>query len=84
MNGFIGHNLKLARISLRLSVSDLAKKIGVSRQEIYNYESGKRAPNFLHLRKLSNILDKPNLYFFKKLDNSFTKDRPFIFYCNSK
>lgn len=36
-----GNNIKSRRISLQMKVEDLAKKVGVSKQTIYRYETGK-------------------------------------------
>lgn len=84
MKKFLGRNLKIARLSLRLSVKDLASKLQVSGQLIYDYEKNKRSPSFEILRKLSIILDKHHLYFFKKLDDYFTENDPHIFICYNK
>ncbi len=78
---FIGYNLKIARLSLRLSVKDLSSTLKVNKQSIYNYENNKRCPSFILITRLCIILDKPYLYFFKKLDNRFTKDNSFLFMC---
>ncbi len=54
------------RLSKRWSVADLARKMGVKKQTIYNWESGKTEPKlsqFLHLYAIvgldvANILPK--------------------------
>tara|TARA_R110000868_G_C10948448_1_gene767611 strand:- start:995 stop:1249 length:255 start_codon:yes stop_codon:yes gene_type:complete len=84
MKTFLGENLQMARISLRLSVKDLSEKVGCTRQAIYNYENSARVPDFNILLRLSKILDKPHLYFFKELNKDFNKNVSTSFFCYKK
>lgn len=52
-----GDKLKSARELKNMSVDDLAEKIGVSRQTIYDWEAGKSEPRKGKLDKLREILN---------------------------
>lgn len=49
--------IKLYRQSLGLTQTDIARKIGVSRQAYQHYEQGDREPTFDTLKKLCIIFD---------------------------
>ena len=49
--------LKEIRESKKIKIVDVAKRLGVSRITIWNYESGKRTPSFNALVKLAQIYD---------------------------
>ena len=51
-----GKNLKYYRLKKNLSMKALADKVGVSNMAISNYESGKRTPDIMILRKLAEAL----------------------------
>lgn len=51
------HKLEHVRIDAGLSRSELAKKVGVSRITIWQYEKNKRKPNPKMLRKLATALN---------------------------
>lgn len=53
----IGDKLKNLRLSKKLKQSDLAKKSGVSRVAIGNYERGDRQPNVEILSKIATALE---------------------------
>ena len=50
-------NLREARKGLRLTQTELGKKIGVSQRSIANYESGKVVPHRPTLEKLASVLN---------------------------
>ncbi len=58
-------NLTRMRLSKGLSVQELAEKAGLSRQIIYNYESGNAFPKVEALAKLSKALNCEKADFFK-------------------
>lgn len=43
MDVFLGSKLKEARESLKISQVDAARKVGISRQRLFNYENGSRS-----------------------------------------
>ena len=49
--------LKVARIKSNYSQETLANKIGVTRETICSWETGKTSPNVPQLKKLSEILN---------------------------
>lgn len=59
VNGYrinaIGSNIKSLRSRLGLTVSELAKRMDVSYQTVYRWESGERIPDITMLIELANI-----------------------------
>ncbi len=53
------NNLKAVRKQLRVTQSELAHEVGVSRQSIYAIESGKSEPSLSLALKISKSLDTP-------------------------
>lgn len=53
--------VKALRAALFLSQGELAKKIGVNRNTITNYEVGRRKPRFLTLKALIDLAKSNNL-----------------------
>ena len=51
--------LKAARINAGLTQSDVAKKIGISRESLQNYESYRTCPSFVIASKLAELYDLP-------------------------
>ena len=56
MENIVFNTLISQRTGLRLSVADVAKHVGVSRETVYNWEKGKSVPEVKYLNKLSEIL----------------------------
>ncbi len=53
----IGDRIKYYRNKLKISQEELANKCGLSRNAIYNYEKGKRRPDFLVLDDIAQALE---------------------------
>lgn len=51
-------NFKQWREELCLNQTELAKKVKVSRQTVWNWEHGKSAPEFHHVAELQKISDR--------------------------
>lgn len=56
MENIVFNTLISQRTGLGLSVADVAKHVGVSRETVYNWEKGKTVPEVKYLNKLSEIL----------------------------
>lgn len=67
---FNGKNLKNARLYRRMTLTELASKINVTKQAMSLYENGKNTPDYEKILKISHILDFPHEFFFQ----SFTFD----------
>lgn len=50
--------IKKIRISLLIDQDQFAKKVGISRQAISNYERGVRKPSLKNIRKMKDIADE--------------------------
>lgn len=72
--------IREARISRGLSLTDLAEKLGVTKQSISKYELGTVNVPTENLIKISNILDFPISFFFKEkiIDNKFSPSITFF------
>lgn len=62
--------LREARIVRGLSISDLASKVGVSRQAISQFELGEHAPKTETMMGLINVLKFPRGFFYKDYKDS--------------
>ncbi|WP_303975022.1 XRE family transcriptional regulator [Streptococcus merionis] len=61
---FQAERLKRLREERQLKQADIAKQLGLSRASYFNWESGKTRPNQANLKRLSEVLDVPETYFF--------------------
>ena len=59
----LGKKIKLARVELDLTQTQLARKIGAKQKSISRYEAGKSVPKVETLMKLAKALRKPSGYF---------------------
>ena len=59
-------NIKKERINKNLTQSQLAKKLGVSKQAVCDWEKGRSIPHYTKLKNLSEILEKPIDYLLKQ------------------
>jgi transcriptional regulator with XRE-family HTH domain len=60
----LGQKIYKKRINKGLSQFELGEKIGVSHVMISNYESGKKSPQIITLKKLAEVLEVDFNYFF--------------------
>lgn len=70
INKYVGSKIKDYRKSFGLSQEDLAKKIGVGKTTISNYEVGIRSPKKPQLIKLSEVFDVAIDDFFPQTDST--------------
>jgi len=63
---FHGERLKSARYFNKMSISDLAKRVNISKQAISQYETNKNKPKINVLINLSSVLGFPSEYFYNQ------------------
>ncbi|QED49370.1 XRE family transcriptional regulator [Cytobacillus dafuensis] len=63
---FNGQRLKEARLYNKLTITELAEKLNVSKQMISKYENGNGEPSFEKSLQLPNILGYPREFFYTK------------------
>lgn len=63
----VPERIKKARIMSSMSLADLGKLIGVSKQSAHMYEHGKRTINSEMLIKISNATKMPVDYFYRPI-----------------
>jgi len=61
-----GKNIKLARIKLDLTQTQLAQRINSKQKSISRYETGASLPSIKTLVKIAKILKKPAGYFLEE------------------
>lgn len=66
----IGEHIKLARKSMRLRQSDLAKMAGLPASHLSEIERGASIPTIPTLNKIGNALKRPLEYFFQPIDDN--------------
>jgi transcriptional regulator with XRE-family HTH domain len=59
----LGKKIKLARVELDLTQTDLAEKINAKQKSISRYENGISLPSLETLMKIAKVLKKPTSYF---------------------
>jgi len=59
----LGKRIKLARVELDLTQSQLAKKINAKQKSISRYETSASLPSIETLLKIAKVLKKPAGYF---------------------
>lgn len=73
----LGKKIYKQRIKKGLSQEELGKRIGVSHAMISNYESGKKSPQIITLKKLAEVLEVDFNYLFtnncKEAENYLVK-----------
>ena len=67
VDGKVGFRIKLRRGMLRLTQEELAKKLGITFQQVQKYETGKDRVSSSRLWDLANALDVPVSFFFEDL-----------------
>lgn len=53
----LGQKIKTKRKELNLTQSEFGKKIGVTIQQVWNYETGKQTPTYKRLQKINKVLN---------------------------
>lgn len=66
----IGRRLRERRVSLGMSQSELAEKLGVSFQQVQKYESGANRISGSRLWDICSVVDVPVGYFFEGLEGA--------------
>lgn len=62
----LGKKIKIARIELDLTQTQLADKIGAKQKSISRYETGTSVPSIRTLVKIAKILKKPAGHFLEE------------------
>ena len=60
----VGQKIKSRRLELKKTQSWLAKKIGVTFQQVQKYEKGSNGTNLFNLKQIADALQVSVLYFF--------------------
>jgi transcriptional regulator with XRE-family HTH domain len=75
----VGSRVRMRRVMLKLSQTDLADGLGVSFQQVQKYEKGANRIGASRLQQISRILQVPVAFFFdavSQLPPSVAKDQP--------
>ena len=70
----IGQRLRRARLAVDLTQDDLAKKIGLSFQQIQKYENGTNRVAAARIPPLAQALNVPIMYFYDAAEPDATVD----------
>lgn len=66
---YIGQRLRVRRMMLKFSQSDLAEKVGITFQQLQKYENGSNRISASRLFSFSKFLNVPVSYFFDGYEN---------------
>jgi Zn-dependent peptidase ImmA (M78 family)/DNA-binding XRE family transcriptional regulator len=71
--GYVGENLKRARIARKMTATSLAEQLSLTRSAISSYETGSKSPSPEIAEKICEILNFPMSFFLKgkKIDLDF-------------
>jgi transcriptional regulator with XRE-family HTH domain len=61
----VGKRVRMRRLMLKMSQTDLAKTAGITFQQIQKYEKGTNRISSSRLQQFANVLDVPISYFFE-------------------
>ena len=64
----IGHKIKELRMSKSLTQKELGQRMGISQQQIAQYENGKLKPKIETLQKIADALEVPRNLIFENLN----------------
>src|SRR5437870_3411829 len=62
----VGKHIRLRRQELSMSQTDLAKKLGLTFQQVQKYERGTNRVSCSRLSEISEVLDAPITFFFSE------------------
>ena len=65
-SGYIGENLKRARVARKVTAIFLAEQLGITRSAISSYETGRKSPSIEVAEKICDILNFPMTFFLKE------------------
>ena len=63
-NKFIGARIKKRRLELKKTQTWLAKRLGITFQQVQKYEKGSNGTNLFNLKQIADALKVSVLYFF--------------------
>lgn len=66
----VGHKIKELRMMKSLTQKELGQRMGISQQQIAQYENGKLNPKIETLQKIADALEVPRNLLFENLDNT--------------
>lgn len=84
MDDYIRNQLDKLIFEEDITQEELAEKVGVSRQTVYKWESGKSKPSTSNILKICEIFNKPVSYFIKGEQNNQTFNNEEIPVVNNK
>lgn len=80
----VGKRLRMRRRMLGLSLSELAKRLGISYQQIQHYENGTNRVTASRLWDLSQVLKTSVNFFFEEMDEETASSLPSGYIINSR
>jgi transcriptional regulator with XRE-family HTH domain len=75
VDAHVGQRIKMRRMALKMSQSDLGKSCGVTFQQIQKYEKGNSRVSASRLQQVSQRLKVPVSFFFDGLPSKGTKKK---------
>lgn len=72
----IGSRIRLARTAHEISQEELARKLGISFQQVQKYELGSNRISASRLFVVAGILQQPITYFFEGMDQPLDQQHP--------
>jgi transcriptional regulator with XRE-family HTH domain len=77
-DGEVGRRVRVRRMQLRFSQTQLGKELGVSFQQIQKYEKGINRVSAGRLQKIAEVLKVPMAFFFEPLAGVREENQPIL------
>ena len=71
-DGYVGRRVRMRRLELGLSLTGVAKRIGVTHQQLLHYERGAQCISVSRLQQIADVLRVPAPFFFEGIPQSDT------------
>lgn len=73
---YAGQRMRIRRVMLKMSQQTLARKLGITFQQVQKYEKGNNRIGFSRMCDIADILDTSLDYFREGMDTSIAKNSP--------
>lgn len=73
IDSLVGERIKARRLSLKMTQTHLADRIGVTFQQVQKYENGTNRVSAARLWEIADVFDVPITFFFEGVENDGKK-----------
>ncbi|KSV86925.1 Cro/Cl family transcriptional regulator [Sinorhizobium fredii USDA 205] len=74
IDSHVGQKIRMQRLLLHMSQTELAKALGVTYQQVQKYENGRTRVSASRLQAIANVLEVPLTFFFESSASDHSDD----------